>query len=204
MLALLIIAMLALNGWISWRNAVVVGRSWADSKAIGGWVRFLTWCAAIMSACGFTSVFVLIVTFFAAPELADAALKLGFALIILPVIGSGLGLWLDSVTTACRVRTVENVGTAAYNTFAIAHDTYQAASALPDILTGLGELFSGADDGKHKIGILAVVIVIAALCLGIFTTVAIVRRTAREYSTEVAKQHGFKVKKTPKLKHAAA
>ena len=43
MLEMFVLILLVLNFGISWFNAYSVGRSWADSKAIGGWPRFMDW-----------------------------------------------------------------------------------------------------------------------------------------------------------------
>lgn len=187
---LLLFGLLLLNFGISWFNAWSVGRSWADSKAIGGWVRFMVWCGAIMSAAGFTWCYLIILAFIAGAtglleyQYVKAALELGYVVIILPVLGSGLAIWIDSVTTAWRRRDAVSIGVAGWNTFAQAHNTYEAVSMLPGIFESLGEVFSGgdSDDVKGKALILVLLLVVLALCGGVFTTVAIVRATARKYS----------------------
>jgi hypothetical protein len=50
--------LLILNFAISWFNAWSVGRVWTESKMIGGFFRMTVWCGAIMSACGFTWVYI--------------------------------------------------------------------------------------------------------------------------------------------------
>src|SRR6266496_6030503 len=82
-----------------------------------------------MSSSGFTTCFLFVVTLASAPELADVVTKLGFVLLILPTLGTGLAIWLDSVTTAHRTRNAASIGTAAYNTFAMAHNAYEAATS---------------------------------------------------------------------------
>lgn len=187
---LLLILLLFLNFSISWFNAWSVGRSWADSKAVGGWPRFVIWCAVIMSAAGFTWCYLIILAFGAGAaglleyQYVQAALELGYVIIILPVLGSGLGIWMDSLTTAWRRRDAMSIGVAAWNTFAQAHNTYEAARMLPGIFKHLGEVFKGgdSDSAKGKALLLVVLLVILALCGGVFTTVAIVRSTARKYA----------------------
>ena len=44
---LMLFLVLGLNLVISFLNARNVGRIWAESKAVGGWVRLLAWCGAI-------------------------------------------------------------------------------------------------------------------------------------------------------------
>jgi hypothetical protein len=52
--------LLAVNLWISWHNAKVVGLDWIESKYMGGWVRFMCWMGWLQSALGFTWCYVLI------------------------------------------------------------------------------------------------------------------------------------------------
>ena len=196
---LLLALLVALNFGISWLNAWSVGRSWADSKAIGGWTRTLAWCGGTMSACGFTWCYLVIVamvaqaTGFLPVKYAELSLELGYVVIILPVLGSGLAIWLDSVTTAWRKRDVVSIGVAGWNTFAMAHNTYEAATTLPDVFKHIGDTLSGGDDddAEGKLVSVAVLLVVIALCSGVFTTITIVRSTARKYATGVIADHGF-------------
>jgi hypothetical protein len=198
MLELFVLILLVLNFGISWFNARSVGRSWADSRAIGGWPRFMVWCGAVMSASGFTWCYLgglcLIATAmgFLPMRYVQVALELGYVVIILPVLGSGIAIWMDSVTTAWRRRDAASIGVAGWNTYATAHDACEAATTLPGIFKDLGSGFSeGDDDAEGKLLYFAVLIVVLALCGGIFTTMAIVRSTARKYARGVMAEHGF-------------
>jgi hypothetical protein len=197
-LELFVLILLVLNFGISWFNARSVGRSWADSKAIGGWPRFMVWSGAVMSASGFTWCYLVLLVLIATAtgllpmRYVQVALELGYVLIIFPALGSGIAIWMDSVTTAWRRRDAASVGVAGWNTFAMAHDTCEAATTLPGIFKDLGSGFSeGDDDAEGKLLYLAVLIVVLALCGGIFTTMAIVRSTARKYARGVMVEHGF-------------
>ncbi len=188
----MIVLLLALNFGISWLNAWSVGRSWADTKAVGGWSRVVIWCAAIMSACGFTWCYLIMLALGAGalgllePQYVQVALEIGYLVIIGPILGSGLGIWIDSLTTAWRRRSVGSVAVAGWNTFAQVHNTYQAAKAIPEILQHLGEVFKsksgGKDAAKAKALILVVILVILAICGGVLTTTMIIRSTARKYA----------------------
>lgn len=185
----LILFLLILNFGISWWNAYVCGQMWADSKVAGGYLRFLTWCAAIMSACGFTSVYsvVLAVTAGATgllePEYVRVIMELGYVAIIFPVISIGFVFMVQSWVEAYRERTLLSGGVAAWNTFAQIHNTYDAVKNLPGILGHLGEVFKGASedsDGKGKLFLIAIALAAVAILGGILTTTAIVRSTARK------------------------
>lgn len=183
-----------INLGISACNAWVVGRSWADVKAIGSlWQKILLGCAFIMSGCGFTwcylIVFALAASWFGWLDSGTVGtmLDLGYVALLLPVLGSGLALWIDSVTTAFRRRDLGSIGTAAWNTYAMAHNTYMAATSLPDILKGLTEFFTGGKDSDRDLDAqgLVIILVILGIALGFITSYAIVRMSASAYSSRV-------------------
>jgi hypothetical protein len=207
-----------LNFTISVFNAWSVGRAWTVSKANGGWPRFTVWCGAVMSACGFIwcygilEALIFVNTGHLAEEEAHALVSLGHLIIILPVLGSGLGLTVHSWAEFGRRRTVGSGLTAAWNTFAQVHNTSQAIEGIPRALEGAGRAFKsgggssnnggnggsskggGAGSGKGQggpppdpVGIIVVVLALAAVILGILTTYLIVRWTADHYSRAMAK-----------------
>jgi len=136
---LIVIGLLALNFGISWWNARVVGQVWADSKVVGGFPRLVVWSAAIMSACGFTWVYLFVLTLLAIaggaiePQYARAAIEVGYLMIIVPIIGSGLILTVHSWMVAARERTLASYGTAAWNTYAQYHNLADAADSIFEI-----------------------------------------------------------------------
>ena len=161
---ILIAILFAANFGISWFNAYSVGRSWADSKAIGGWPRFLVWCGAVMSGCGFTWCYLIIFALIAmatgklSMNYIQLMLEVGYVAIFIPIMGSGLAIWMDSVTTAWRRRNAASIGVAAWNTFAMAHNTYEAARTMPKVLQDIGKAFSKGN-GKDKLLLLVVLLV---------------------------------------------
>lgn len=195
-----ILLLLFLNFGISWFNAWSVGRSWADSKIIGGWTRFMVWCGAVMSACGFTWCYLIPLALgigffypkYLPPEYVRATLELGYVVIIFPILGSGLAILIDSLTSFWRRKSFANAGIAGWNTFAMAHNTYHAARALPGIFKHLGGLFKGgsSNDARAKLLMFVVVLVILAACAGTLTTRAIVMKTARKYALSLQQPEG--------------
>ena len=191
---ILIFLLLVLNFGISWFNAHAVGQTWSDTKVIGGWPRFITWCAAIMSASGFTWCYLIIAAIIAGAtgtlpqEYVQIALEIGYVVIIFPVLGSGLGIWIDSVATAWRKRNIRSIGFAAWNTFAMAHNVYSAAKALPGIFENLGDVFAGGEGDSKSLRI-ALLLVLFALIGGILTTVAIVRVSAKKRAKSVMRAY---------------
>ena len=171
----LLVGLLILNIAISFFNAYSVGRSWADTKAIGGWQRFMAWCGATMSASGFTWCYTIII-------------------FIIAILGSGLAIWLDSVTTAYRTRRVSDMAVAGWNTFAQVHNTYEAFSGLGDIFKDIGKVFGGDSDSDDKDGamaMLALLLVLLALSGGVLTTAYIIRWSARSYAREIGAGSGI-------------
>ena len=184
-----------LNFGISWFNARSVGQAWPFAKLVGGgWLSLLLWAGAIMSACGFTWCLLIPLSIGAwhfgyLPEAnALGAIKLGYLIIIGPVLGSGLVIAIHSWIEFYQRPGLLNGATAAYNTWAQIENTMSAIQAVPEILGDLKELFSGGGDSdsdsdlKGKfIGIL-LLIVAFSLVGGILLTTWIVRSNARAYS----------------------
>jgi hypothetical protein len=196
----LLVGLLILNIAISFFNAYSVGRSWADTKAIGGWQRFMAWCGATMSASGFTWCYTIIIFIIAgsagwlSPKFVRGGMELGYVIVIFPILGSGLAIWLDSVTTAYRTRRVSDMAVAGWNTFAQVHNTYEAFSGLGDIFKDIGKVFGGDSDSDDKDGamaMLALLLVLLALSGGVLTTAYIIRWSARSYAREIGAGSGI-------------
>jgi hypothetical protein len=191
----LVFLLLIFNFAVSWFNAWSVGRSWNETKAVGGISRFMAWCGAIMSASGFTWCYLVILTLinsvlphkYALPQkYADAVMALGYLAIILPVIGSGIAITIQSWAYFWRERTFKNGAVAGYNTFADIYNIYEAIDAIPDALSIVGKAFGGSsssddddDSGSGKLVLIVIVLVILCLIGGILTTTVIIRCTAR-------------------------
>lgn len=187
---LILAGVLLLNLVISWWNAVQAGRCWIETKSIGGFSRLLTWSAAIQSAVGFTMIIAFGLAWIASlfhwlpPKGVEALLNLEYVLIIVPAIGSGLVILIHSWQMAFRDRSIANLGGAAYNTLAMGHNIYSAATELPSIFDSLGNLgFSGDSDGDSDdngsgvVGLIVVFLALIALAGGILCTWAIIRHS---------------------------
>lgn len=186
-----IVFFLLLNFGISFWNAYVAGKVWAETKAAGGWHRFMTWMAAIQSASGFTWCYLLILLLGAnAAALLPVywvkiGLELGFVILIPGLLFSGLMITVDSWARAYREGGVLNYGVAAYNTYAQYHNTMSAIGSIGEALGDIFEAFSGGskssssdDDNGGQAAILVIGLVICALAGGIITTAAIISRFA--------------------------
>lgn len=186
---ILIFLLLLLNLGISYWNARVCGQFWLESEQVGG--RFLLWCGAIMSAIGFSSVYLplmllLVVSTVGDPgqgaQLVKFAMSFWYLLVIVPILGTGLVITVHSWVEAYQRRDGFSMGVAAYNTFAQAHNTWDAVQnsgdAFKTVTEGLGALFGGgdSDDAKGKVVLLGIVMVVCALLAGVLTTVVVMRR----------------------------
>jgi hypothetical protein len=185
---LILLGICVLNFAISWWNAYVCGRAWVESRALGGFIRLVVWCAAMQSAIGFSMVLVVILGFAAGAlgYLDAAAMKALFSLwylgIIVPALGSGLIITIHSWIVAFRERSLLNMGTAAYNTFAQAYNTYQAVSGIGEALGSVTDFFSDAlesdNDAKTKMAIGVILLVLIAVLGGILITATLIQRYA--------------------------
>ena len=99
---LMLVLVLGLNLVISFLNARNVGHVWAESKAVGGWIRLLAWCGAIQSAAGFTFVYAVVVGYIAVSTgylptaMLGVMMNLIYIMIIVPLIGSGIFITIQS------------------------------------------------------------------------------------------------------------
>jgi hypothetical protein len=119
-----------------------------------------------------------------APKYVNGAMELGYLVVILPILGSGLGITISSWRDFKRNKTLLNGGVAGYNTFAQIYNTYEAITVIPGIFSDLGGLFEDKDSDRSGLTWL-VIIVIAALVGGCLTTFAIVKRSAKVKAFEV-------------------
>jgi len=198
----MIVFLILWNFLISVLNCWYVGKTWAESKAIGGWFRAVTWCAAVMGTCGFIWCNTLVFGFFASTHVGLLPLKyqltdkylellfnLGYILVIFPILGSGLGIWLDSIKEAIKHKDGFSIGVAAYNTFAQGYNTYEAAKFLPTVFEKAMKTIEDTDSPQGKIGLLVVYTVLTlSIGLGVATAWYIIHTTAEGVAEKASQQ----------------
>ena len=168
---MLIVFLLLWNFGISWLNCWFVGKTWAESQVVGGWTRFVTWSAAVMGASGFVWCNTLVLGFLCSTHVGLLPLKyqltdrylellfnLGYVLVVFPILGSGLAIWADSLKQAYKERDGLSIGVAAYNTFAMAHNTYEAAKFFPSVIDKIKDTL---EDSDNKLMLVTVYTVLA-------------------------------------------
>jgi len=193
-MSMLIIALLwILNFVISWFNAWGCGKTWNESKHVGGWPHFLNWMGAIMSASGFTWCYLIIIAAVGSvvqvggdgntpphallsPDMFEAFCNLGYLVIVFPILGSGLAITVHSWGVFWRRKTLGNGAVAGYNTFAQVYNMVSAFQHVPGAAKGVGKFFDGKDTKKETLVLLLVVLAVAG---GILTTWAIIRSVAK-------------------------
>lgn len=190
---LVLLLFLVLNFGISFWNAYASGAYLTESKIIGGWTRFVVWCGLIMSACGFTWVYLTILTMVAVAgqwltqEWGLVMFKLGYLIVILPILGSGFGIWAHSLVVAYRRRSFGSVAVAGWNTYAQFHNTWQAASHAPGFLKDVIDAFTKPKRSSKDsaMALLVILLVILAVAGGFLTTMSIARWADRRVALDV-------------------
>jgi hypothetical protein len=185
---LLAVGVWVLNLALSLWNAYAVGRAWVEARHAGGWPRFMAWMGAVMSASGFTWCYLLLLALgaywmeFLSTGQVEAMISLGYVVLIPGILFAGLMITVDSWARAYRERTLGSFGTAAYNTFAQIHNTYNAIGNMGSALRSVANLFRGGDsrrsDRDDNGAVLVLLLVLLALFGGVLTTAAIIRRFA--------------------------
>lgn len=199
MIAVLWIVNIAISAFNAW----VCGRSWNETRYVGGFAHIMNWMGAVMSACGFTWCYLIVLVvigqvipvtpeegvevvetmYWVTPEMAKTAFELGYLVIILPVIGSGTAITIESWAIFYRRRTFGSAALAGYNSFADVYNIYTAVRHAPGMIDNVGNFFtsdsgsSDSSDGRGKLIIL--LLVVAACCMGILTTYLIITSVAR-------------------------
>ena len=189
----MVVAIVALNVFISWYNTKVCGQYWAESKALGGFPRVLMWCGAVQSAVGFSSLFLVVglaiagVTGYLPHKALEAAANLWYLAVIIPCIGTGIVITVHSWVVAYRERNWQNMGTAAYNTFATASNLYGAANGgVSDAFKSVGDLFSGDSEDGGAVVVLVIAIVVCSILGGVVLTAWLIQKYNRQACRELA------------------
>lgn len=193
----MIVLFWVLNFIISWANAWGCGKSWNETKHVGGMAHFMNWCGAIMSACGFSWCYGVIagavasqvpvhdkaghVHMLLGPDALMAFADLGYLVLIFPILGTGLAITLGSWSYFWRNRSFGSGATAGWNSFAQVYNMVHALHDVPTAFEGVGKLFKS--DNKDSKGVVAA-LVLACACLGILTTYWILTATARSTARE--------------------
>ncbi len=203
---LLLVGILLLNVLISVWNCYAVGSAWKDTMTMGsGFNKLVLWSAVIQSGVGFSMPILLGLTFGSmafltsgveptltpqeAKEVISAVMNLWYVAVIFPILGSGLAIWAHSLRIAYQRRDFASIATAGWNSFAQIHNTVSAVNNLGGAFGNIGEFFgkafSGSSDGKGKVGILVILLVVLSLVGGFMIAFGLVRYFAKSTGSRI-------------------
>lgn len=187
-----------LNFAISVLNAWGVGKTWTETKAVGGPVHFMSWMGAVMAAVGFTWCYGVIfaglasqipitneVTGVSAPILGPEEVAvfadLVYLTLIFPLVGSGMAIMTHSWGVFWRRRSVTDGVVAGWNTYANLSNFYHAVEHVPNAMSNVGSFFSrsSSSSSDNDSGKAVLILALAAVFAGVLTTVLIIRSVAR-------------------------
>jgi hypothetical protein len=199
----MILLFICINLVISFLNAYGVGRTWKETKFVGGTAHFMNCMAGTMAAVGFSWCWLVVVAFLAGPDglnklpvkYVQGMFDLGYLAIIVPCVGSGTAITINTWAHFWRNRTVGNGALVVYNTGADLYNIYGAVQYAPsawehvlDMFKGSGSSSSSSSDDDDSSGALAAVAVglcAFALAAGVITTVLIVRTVASRRAADM-------------------
>lgn len=195
----MLVLYLVLTLIISTFNAWSCGKGWIDAKLIGGMARLMEWCGAIMSAIGFTLVYLIVVAYAAGPDGANwlspqrvnQMLSLGYLAILPPLLGTGLAITVQSWAHFWRRRTFGSGAIAAYNTYAQLSNMYNAYMEAPNAWKEVKNFFSDDDDPADAGSLIAFLCFVIAVAGGIVTTAIIIHIVSANVAREVRDRAAF-------------
>ena len=188
------VIMMALNFGISWYNAHTVGRIWSESKHMGKGTRALAVSGYIMSICGFTMVYSIILMLlfsYLGPNLMKMPAEtsafllqlvadLSYVLIALAIIPTGIIITVNSMISFWKRKSLRGGVIAGWNTFATVSNVISAARNMPSAFSRIASSIKN-QRGNGGIILLAVLIVLIAILGGYFTASAIMKRADRKF-----------------------
>jgi hypothetical protein len=189
-----IIILLVVNFGISWWNATAVGRIWSEAKQMGGGTRVLVVSGYIMAIAGFTMVYSTILAYIVATVgphteylsqgnaqlLLQLISDMSYLLIIFAIIPTGIIIWINSLITFWKHKSLRTGGIAAWNTYATARNIISASRYAPSAFRRIAKSVKGSKNNGAII-LLAIVIVLLAVLGGYFTASAIMKHADRKY-----------------------
>lgn len=160
--------LLVFNFLVSIWNAYAAGKTWRDSI---GLLRLVNWAALVMSACGFVSVLSFALGWFAVqsqwitPRSANVMQEITYLLVIVPIIGSGLILTIESWVIAWKTRSVWDTAVAGWNTYAQVSNTVDAFRESGGMFESVLDFFKSDEDEENGSGAIVIILVAIALFL---------------------------------------
>ncbi|MDR1068344.1 MAG: hypothetical protein LBL36_03750, partial [Clostridiales Family XIII bacterium] len=105
---------------------------------------------------------------------------LTYRLIVLAVVPTGIIIWINSLITFWKRKSLRTGGIAAWNSFAMVSNVISASRNLP---SAFGRIANSLKNQRGNGAIVMLALVIVACCVlgGYFTTSSIMKRADRKY-----------------------
>lgn len=150
-MSILIIGLLMIwNLFVCASNAYYAGRTW--NEGAGMWMKCVLWAALIMSVCGFAEVLAIsisgigLLAHFITQAQFKIILELVYGTIIVPVLGTGLIITIESWRQFVRDKDWMSGASATYNTLAMASNIYSLSKSGGSIFKDIGKFLSSDDE----------------------------------------------------------
>jgi hypothetical protein len=131
--AMLVLCLVVLfNLAVAFCNARFCGKIWDEANEVRGWGKAVVWSGAILSAVGFSSVYVVVLAMLIGGGAAKAATALWYLAAIVPALGTGLVVLAHSWRVAYQTRGLGDLGVSVYNSIAEARELYGSLSGVSE------------------------------------------------------------------------
>lgn len=170
-------------------------------------LQFSLWAGAIMAVCGFFALYIFPVTWLmqslhifevygsllgyqdlsatAVAGMVDSIYNVAYLVMIVPILGSGFVIWINSLIVAYRRRTLGSIAVAGWNSFAQISNTVNAVKFVPSAFKGLGKAFSGKKGGQALAYLLIILLpIVLSLGAAIATTAAIMHAADERFQLD--------------------
>jgi len=167
----LLAVLLIVNTVISIFDAYVAGRIWKEST---GFMKLVAWAALGMSACGFLMVSAFLIAGgssavgLISEYQFEIVLKLAYVLIIIPLLGFGTIITIQSWIDTVKTRSFTSGAVAVWNTAAMVSNTVDAVEHSGGLLKEIFDYFKedgdkdSDDDSLFSKGRVVIILVVAA------------------------------------------
>ena len=166
-----ILLVFIVNPVIAYFNAYGVGRIWNSMAAATKWEKAIAVSALIQSVIGFSMPMVAIISFigyvtkYLNMNEIHLVMDLFWLSVIVPIIGSGLIITIQSVRDAIKYRSFGSIATAAWNVGAMINNIVDMFSNFGSILSDATKRASD-DDENPAILFIAIFVVIVSIGSG--------------------------------------
>lgn len=145
------------NPIIAYFNAYTVGKYWKDIQYSSVWQKTISISALIQSVAGFSMpilgilLFIGFITKFLTKTQIDLGIDLLWISIIVPVVGSGILITIDSIKQAIKERSFTSGAVAAWNLGTTIENIFNMVSNFGSVITDIKNKSDEEDDASNLI-----------------------------------------------------